>query len=112
MGGAYKFGKLYEKKYGKPSSVAVAVGYDALMILSRAIEKQGLILLVSNYIRNLKNYDGAMGTLNFTNGDVSIPVVLRKLRMVNLLTINNESKFKKQNSNCLRINSRYWKSYS
>jgi branched-chain amino acid transport system substrate-binding protein len=80
MNGAFKFGEIYKRKYGNSPSVAVAVGYDALMILSRAIETQGVDpMLVSTYIRNLKNYDGAMGTLNFTEGDVSIPVVFKKV---------------------------------
>lgn len=78
MKGSFKFGKEYFKKFGSYPSIAVAVGYDALMILSNAIEKVGIDpVAVSSYIRNLKNYEGAMGTLNFNNGDVSIPVVFK-----------------------------------
>lgn len=78
MRGAYEFGELYHEKHGNYPSIAVAVGYDALMLMAKGIEEKGQSPAeVAAYIRNLKNYDGAMGELNFTDGDVSIPVVFK-----------------------------------
>ncbi len=75
MRGAFEFGNLYRSRYDSNPSVAVALGYDALKLMAEGIENKGESTLnVASYIRNLKNYDGAMGVLNFTNGDVSIPV--------------------------------------
>lgn len=81
MQGAFNFGNMYRAKFNKEPSVAVAVGYDALILMTKAIIKgEGDPQLAANYIRNLKNYDGALGHLNFTDGDVSIPVVFKTIR--------------------------------
>lgn len=70
-----KFSKLFKEKYEREVTIPNAVGYDALMLLATAIEKHGNDPEeVANYIRNLKNYNGALGLLNFTDGDVSMPM--------------------------------------
>lgn len=81
MSGAFAFGNQYRRKFGTNPSVAVAVGYDALKLMASGIETEGNSPVnVAAYIRNLKNYDGAMGSLNFTDGDVSVPVEFKIVR--------------------------------
>jgi len=73
-----KFSKLYKEKYNEEVTIPNAVGYDALMLIATGIEKYGNNPEdVADYIRNLKNYEGALGWLNFTDGDVSIPMVFK-----------------------------------
>lgn len=79
--GAYSFGKLFFSKYNKYPTVAEAVGYDALKLMVESIDKSlDDPLKAAAYIRNLKNYDGALGKLNFTEGEVSIPVVFKVVK--------------------------------
>ena len=76
MRGAFEFGEKYKEIYGDVPPLTVTLGYDALKIMAAAIEKSGEenVKQVASSVRNLKNYDGAMGVLNFTDGDVSTPV--------------------------------------
>ena len=70
-----KFAKLYREKYNEEVTIPNTVGYDALMLIAASIEKYGNSPEdVASCIRNLKNYDGALGLLNFTDGDVSMPM--------------------------------------
>ncbi len=72
---AFNFAKLVKEKLNKEVTVPIAVGYDAIMLIAKGIEKFGdNPEKVASYIRNLKNYDGALGLLNFTDGDVRMPV--------------------------------------
>lgn len=78
--GAYNFGKLFFQKFEKYPTVAEAVGYDALKLMIESIEQgEGESFKVAQYLRDLKDYDGALGKLNFTDGEVSIPVVFKKV---------------------------------
>lgn len=89
MKGAYEFGKLYKQKTGELPTVAPAVGYDALMLMAMAFDSTNADPVKSaKLIRNLKTYDGAMGEISFTNGDVSVPVVFKVVK--NGETINYE----------------------
>lgn len=74
------FTEKYEKKYGVMPSLVDANGYDALMLIVEAINKVGNNpYAVSNYIRNLKNYNAAGGLENFVNGDVIIETSFKKI---------------------------------
>lgn len=76
--GAYKFGKLFYNKHGQKPTVAEAVGYDAVKLMIKAIETgNDSTTQAAAYLRNLKNYDGALGLLNFRDGEVSIPVTFK-----------------------------------
>ena len=75
--GAYHFGEIFMKNFGKQPTVVDAVGYDALKLMVQAIEHSQTPLDAANYVRNLKNFDGALGVLNFTDGDVSMPIVFK-----------------------------------
>lgn len=81
MKGAFNFGQSYFKRFKTYPSVAVSVGYDALMLMAKGItQTHGQPQQAANYIRNLKNYDGAMGRISFSNGDVSVPVVFKTVK--------------------------------
>lgn len=79
--GSYAFGKKYKARYGKLPSIANAVGYDTIKLLVEAIEAEPSHdpLKVAAHIRNRKGYNGALGMLDFTNGDVRIPIVFKKI---------------------------------
>ena len=75
------FKELYEKKFKKEPTLLETLGYDNLMILAKAIsETDGKPSQVASYIRNLKNYDGAIGKINFTNGDVMFPIEFKIIK--------------------------------
>lgn len=74
------FYNAFKSKYGKEPSLVDANGYDAVMLIVKAIKEKGNDpTLVSEYIRNLKTYDGAGGVLNFTDGEVSLKNEFKKI---------------------------------
>lgn len=78
---AHEFGESYKAKFKEYPSLAVAVGYDSMILMDKAIRAgDGDPEKGAAAIRNLKNYDGAMGILNFTDGDVSVPMVFKIVR--------------------------------
>lgn len=73
--GAHNFAKLFNEKFNKEVTIPFAVGYDALMLIYEGIKKFGdNPEKVAEYLRDLKNYDGALGLLNFKDGDVRMPI--------------------------------------
>lgn len=67
------FAEKYKKRYGTQPSLVDANGYDALMLIVEAINNVGNDpYAVSDYIRNLKNYNAAGGNESFIDGDVQI----------------------------------------
>jgi len=74
--GVQKFSKLYQETHnGKLPSVLNAIGYDAGNLIIQGIKKEGdNPIKVAEYLRNLKNYEGALGNLSFDNGEVQIPI--------------------------------------
>ena len=57
-----------------------ANAYDAIYIFKEAIAKQGYdALKISEYIRNKKNFEGATGMVNFTDGDVEVGIVFMSI---------------------------------
>lgn len=80
MKGTYQFAEKYMNKFKDEPSVVNAIGYDALELIINAINKVGNNPnKVSNYVRELKSYDGAVGMLNFTKGEVTIPIVFKMI---------------------------------
>lgn len=66
------FNEKFQKTYGKIPSLVDANGYDNVYLIYNAIKTVGdNPKLVSKYIRNLSDYNGAAGKVNFVNGDVS-----------------------------------------
>jgi len=74
MSGAFDFAQKYYEKFEKQVTIPVAVGYDALKLITTGINVMGDNPgKVAQYIRNLKNYNGALGVISFTDGDVMMP---------------------------------------
>ncbi len=75
------FTKKFKEKYKKEPTIVNAVGYDASKLIFNAINNVGNDpIKVSEYIRNLKNYEGALGILNFTDGDVTFPMHFHQIK--------------------------------
>jgi branched-chain amino acid transport system substrate-binding protein len=75
-----KFTQNMQKKYKSAPTIVEVNGYDVVMLIVEAINKVGSDPVdVANYIRNLKNYNGAGGVVNFVNGDVSIKNEYKKI---------------------------------
>lgn len=65
----------FKHKYNINPTMANAVGYDALKLIIHGIDECGNNPhAVASYIRNLKNYSSILGTLNFYDGDVVVPI--------------------------------------
>lgn len=78
---AADFVASYKKKYNTEPSAAVAVGFDAAMLYYDAIQKVGdSPMKVAEYLRNLKNYEGAIGTFSIENGDINMKTVFKVIK--------------------------------
>lgn len=78
---AHAFAQAYKRKTGQEVSLPFAVGYDAVMLLAKGIREQGDDpTKVAAYIRDLKDYPGALGVLQFTHGEVEMPIAIRTIR--------------------------------
>ena len=86
--GAQSFAQKFKEKNGSLPTIAEAVGYDALKLMIQAIENSSSPGEAAKYIRNLKNYDGASGLLNFTDGDVSVPYVFKQVKDGKAVTLD------------------------
>jgi branched-chain amino acid transport system substrate-binding protein len=76
----FTFYNAFKTKYGKEPSLVDANGYDAVMLIVKGIKEKGNDpTKVAEQIRNLKNYNGAGGLLNFVNGDVSVKNEFKKI---------------------------------
>lgn len=65
------FADTFKQKYGNEPSLFEVNSYDAMKILSLAIKSVGYDgKKISSYISNLKNYEGASGSISFEDGDV------------------------------------------
>jgi len=75
------FYKIFKQKYGEEPTMINANAYDAIIIITAAIKKYGLdIDKIAPYIRNLKNFHGSEGNVNFVNGDVSVPIIFKVIK--------------------------------
>jgi len=78
---AHAFAQAYKRKTGQEVSLPFAVGYDAVMLLAKGIREHGDDpTKVAAYIRDLKDYPGALGVLQFTHGEVEMPIAIRTIR--------------------------------
>jgi len=78
---AYAFAQAYKSRTGNEVSLPFAVGYDAVMLLAKGIGEVGNdATKVAAYIRDLKNYPGALGILNFTQGEVEMPITIKTIQ--------------------------------
>lgn len=72
---------LYKQKYGKDSEAYAANSYDALVIISQAIDQCGEdSTCIKNYLYGTQNYRGVSGTFSFDkNGDVKRDLILKTI---------------------------------
>ncbi|MCK4788027.1 MAG: ABC transporter substrate-binding protein, partial [Desulfobacteraceae bacterium] len=73
------FADAFKRKYGRESSVFEANAYDAVMIVSKAIEKHGLDTeQIADFIASVENYAGASGDISFgAKGEVEKPASIK-----------------------------------
>ncbi len=79
---AEAFIKRYKEKHGSVPDSMAALGYDAAMILFRAVDaaKKPTSDEITKLVAGTKNYKGVTGTINFDkNGDVVKSVVILRL---------------------------------
>ena len=76
------FNNKYKEKYGNDSEMFAANAYDAVYILTEAIEKFGDDSdKIKDYLYTLKNYKGVAGITSFdVNGDVDKPVMIKTVK--------------------------------
>lgn len=78
---AYTFAIEFRKTQNTDPSVAVAVGYDAVTLLYDAIlEKGDNVEKVAQHIRNIKNYNGALGVFSIEDGDINMKTVFKVVK--------------------------------
>lgn len=78
---AYAFAQAYKRKTGNDVSLPFAVGYDAVMLLATSIRAVGDDpSKVAAHVRDLKNYPGALGVLNFSKGEVEMPITIKTIQ--------------------------------
>ena len=77
-----KFVDAYKKKFNAYPSLFEANGYDAVMIIAKAIEEVGNNgTKIADYIRHLRNYDGGAGVVSFnSDGDIERPIGFKIVR--------------------------------
>ena len=77
-----EFVEAYKKTFNELPSLFEANGYDAVMIIAKAIEERGNDgTKVAEYIRDLKNYGGGAGLVSFdSNGDVQRAIGFKMVR--------------------------------
>ncbi|MEX2411377.1 MAG: penicillin-binding protein activator [Candidatus Paceibacterota bacterium] len=76
-----KFYNKFKEQYPDiEPALTDANSYDAIMLIVEAYNEVGNNPLeISEYIRNLKNYSGAAGKVSFTDGDVEVQTVFKKV---------------------------------
>jgi branched-chain amino acid transport system substrate-binding protein len=76
----FDFTTKYEAKFGTVPTLSDANGYDAIMLIAAAVNINGYDGTgIAKYIRSLKNFSGAAGTVSFENGDVIRSVVFKRI---------------------------------
>lgn len=78
-----RFKKSFKEKYGKEPGITVDVGYDALKIITKAIELTGSYSGedIRKALKLLKDYPGVSGTMTFdANGDVHKPMGIKTIK--------------------------------
>lgn len=77
-----EFTRRYGEKYGETPDYIAAEAYEALILLSRAVEEcKEDTSCIKDYLFGLKDYQGLMGNLTFDeNGDVYFPYFLKTIK--------------------------------
>ena len=75
----YEFAKKFQNIKKTLPSLVDAVAFDALSLMIQAIENTNNTTEAAEYIRNIKKYNGALGVLNFENGDVHVPISFKTI---------------------------------
>lgn len=79
--GVQNFRNLVRERLGREATFVMAVGYDGVMLLARAINEVGRDPRdIAAYIRYLQDYDGALGVMSFENGDVYLPIMFKTVQ--------------------------------
>ena len=87
--GAQEFRELVQEKLDREATFVMAVGYDGVMLMARAINEVGRDPRdIADYIRSLDEYDGALGRMSFENGDVSLPIEFKTVKNGSVVTYN------------------------
>lgn len=76
-----KFVDGYKREFGVEPNIIAAYGYDALMVLSFAMNKSNLSPDdIKEQLYAVKNYSGVTGEISFdSNGDVTQPMGVKKI---------------------------------
>lgn len=75
-----EFYKKFMDKYNKEPTMVNANAYDAIFLIKEAIEEKGKAPLeIAKHIRNRKNYKGAAGKVDFTDGDVEVEIIYKEI---------------------------------
>ncbi len=85
----------FEKKYNKKPSSDAGYAYDAIRVLSLALEKQGPIdsSVFRNVLKNLKGFPGVMGEITMgPKGDASLKFVVKRIQHGVPITIQGAAK--------------------
>ena len=83
------FIQKFKHKYNSQPTMVNALGYDALNIIMQGITKSDNTPSgVATYVRNLRNYDGAMGKLHFKDGNVVVPIEFKTIINGNIVDYN------------------------
>ncbi len=87
------FSRNYRERYGKENDVIAANSFDALMLISRAMRKcDEDTSCIKEFLYNVKNYQGASGTLSFdSKGDVLKPIALKTVRNGKFVPYNSSA---------------------
>lgn len=87
--GAQEFHQLVQEKLDREATFVMAVGYDGVMLMVRAINEVGRDPReIADYIRSLDEYDGALGKMSFENGDVSLPIEFKTVENGSVVNYN------------------------
>jgi len=87
--GVQRFRELVQRKLEREATFVMAVGYDAVMLMVRAINEVGQDPIeIAKYLRNLEQFDGALGKMSFENGDVNLPIQFKTVENGKVVTYN------------------------
>lgn len=77
-----RFREKYRGKYSQDPEVFAATAYDAIKLITDGMKKEGYdALKIANYLKNVKDYQGATGVTTFLpSGEVLQPVALKTVK--------------------------------
>lgn len=73
-----RFVEEYKKRYPKAQLIAAANGYDAMMLVADAIKRDPTRDGIANYLRTVKDFEGALGNYSATGDNrFSLPASVK-----------------------------------